>query len=140
HRGVQYSRAIRRYVKKVGRYPSRIEELEDTNNIHFLRRRYKDPITGKDFKLLRMTDVQVSFSPGAASGLAPGIAGATDASAAQGGAPGALNMSALAQGGAGPSSIPSNSQNSRQGETQAGTNDNSDSDQTVQEGSGLQNS
>src|SRR6202166_3834440 len=54
HRGVQYSRAIRRYVKKFGRYPSRIEELESTNNVHYLRKRYKDPITGKDFKFLRM--------------------------------------------------------------------------------------
>jgi hypothetical protein len=54
HRGVQYSRAVRRYFKKFGRYPSRIEELESTNNIRFLRQRYKDPITGKDFKPLHM--------------------------------------------------------------------------------------
>src|SRR5690348_18131404 len=52
HRGVQYSRAIRHYVKKFGRYPTRIEELESTNNIRFLRKKYKDPITGQDFKLL----------------------------------------------------------------------------------------
>src|SRR5437899_13001339 len=32
HRGVQYSRAVRRYVKKFGRYPMRVEELENTNN------------------------------------------------------------------------------------------------------------
>src|ERR1700730_16495909 len=76
HRGVQYSRAIRRYVKKFGHYPARIEELESTNNIHYLRKRYKDPITGKDFKFLRMNEVQSSFSPGAASGLAPGSPGA----------------------------------------------------------------
>src|SRR5712692_12049179 len=50
HRGVQYSRAIRRYVKKFERYPMRIEELENTNNIRFLRKRFKDPITGRDFK------------------------------------------------------------------------------------------
>ena len=49
HRGVQYSRAIRRYVRKFGHYPSRIEDLETTNNVHYLRKRYKDPITGKDF-------------------------------------------------------------------------------------------
>jgi len=64
HRGVQYSRAIRRYVRKFGRYPARIEDLETTNNVHYLRKRYKDPITGKDFKFLRMNDVQISFSPG----------------------------------------------------------------------------
>lgn len=139
HRGVQYSRAIRRYVKKFGRYPSRIEDLENTNNIHFLRKRYKDPITGKDFKLLRMTDVQISFSPGAASGLAPGLTGAADASAIQGGAPGGLNANtAVAQGGPGPSSIPGNPQDSQQVAPQAGTttNDNSDSQQTAQDQSG----
>jgi type II secretory pathway pseudopilin PulG len=32
HRGVQYSRAVRRYYKKFGRYPTRIEDLENTNN------------------------------------------------------------------------------------------------------------
>ncbi len=74
HRGVQYSRAIRRYVKKTGRYPSRLEELENTNNIRFLRKRYKDPITGKDFKLLHVGEVQLSSAPGiaGASALAAG--------------------------------------------------------------------
>ena len=49
HRGVEYSRAIRHYVKKFGRYPTRMEDLENTNNLRFLRKRYKDPVTGKDF-------------------------------------------------------------------------------------------
>jgi type II secretory pathway pseudopilin PulG len=66
HRGVQYSRAIRRYVKKFGRYPTRIEELENTNNLRFLRQRYKDPITGKEFKLLHLGEVQLTFGPGIA--------------------------------------------------------------------------
>ena len=70
HRGVQYSRAIRRYVKKFGRYPTRIEELENTNNMRFLRRRYKDPITGKDFRILRQGDVQM-FPGGGLTGAAP---------------------------------------------------------------------
>src|SRR5216684_9036471 len=64
HRGVQYSRAIRTYYKKFGRYPSRIEELESTNNMRFLRKRYKDPITGKDFKLLHLSDVMQARGPG----------------------------------------------------------------------------
>jgi type II secretory pathway pseudopilin PulG len=58
HRGAEYSRAIRRYTKKMGRYPLRIEDLENTDGLRFLRKRYKDPITGKDFKLLHMTDLQ----------------------------------------------------------------------------------
>ncbi len=76
HRGVQYSRAIRRYVKKFGRYPTRIEDLENTNNMRFLRKRYKDPITGKDFRLLHVGEVQLL--PGA------GLAGATPAGATAG--------------------------------------------------------
>jgi type II secretory pathway pseudopilin PulG len=48
HRGTQYARAIKRFYKKFGRYPARIEELESTNNLRFLRKRYKDPITGSD--------------------------------------------------------------------------------------------
>jgi hypothetical protein len=72
HRGVQYSRAVRRYFKKFGRYPNRIEELENANNIRFLRKRYKDPITGKDFKPLHITDVQLSFVSGAPVSGAPG--------------------------------------------------------------------
>lgn len=151
HRGVQYSRAIRRYVKKFGRYPGRIEDLESTNNIHYLRKRYKDPITGKDFKFLHMNDVQSSFSPGAASGLAPGSPGspgAPDASSAmQGGAPGALNLNNsvpqgnnVPQGGPGPSSIPGSPQNGEQ----TGAGDSSDTDQAAQNqpqtGFGAQNS
>src|SRR5215467_10976981 len=76
HRGVQYSRAIRRYVKKFGRYPTRLEDLENTNNLRFLRKRYKDPITGKDFKLLHVGEVQMM--PGS------GLAGATPVSAMPG--------------------------------------------------------
>lgn len=76
HRGVQYSRAIRVYYKKFGRYPMRLEDLENTNNLRFLRKRYKDPITHKDFKLLHYGEVQMGFgSP---------LAGATAASAMTG--------------------------------------------------------
>src|SRR6266850_3864953 len=56
HRAVGYSRAIRKYYKKFGRYPTRIEELENTNQQRFLRKRYQDPITRKDFKLIRQGD------------------------------------------------------------------------------------
>jgi len=87
HRGVQYSRAVRHYFKKFGRYPNRIEELENTNNYRSLRKRYKDPMTGKDFKPLHMTDVQMSFVGGV-----PGAGLPT----------GGLNPSAAAPGGAGP--------------------------------------
>src|SRR6202142_1429855 len=42
HRGTQYMRAIKKFYTKFGRYPTRIEELENTNNLRFLRKRYKD--------------------------------------------------------------------------------------------------
>jgi len=47
-RGEQYKRAIQLFVRKVGRYPATIEELESLNNIRFLRKRYLDPMTGKE--------------------------------------------------------------------------------------------
>src|SRR5215470_19155114 len=75
HRGVQYSRAVRRYYRKLGRYPTRIEDLENTNNIRYIRKRYKDPMnrdptTGQEleFKFLHMTDVLMSFNSGAPNG------------------------------------------------------------------------
>jgi type II secretory pathway pseudopilin PulG len=70
HRGVSYARAIRRYYRKLGRYPTKIEDLENTNQLRFLRKRYKDPFTGKDFKILRLGDVALG------SGLMLGQPGA----------------------------------------------------------------
>jgi type II secretory pathway pseudopilin PulG len=75
HRGVQYSRAVRAYYKKFSRYPAKIEDLESSNRLRFLRKRYKDPLNcaqGKcaDFKLLHYGEVQMS-------GNALGIPGAT---------------------------------------------------------------
>lgn len=76
HRGVQYSRAIRGYYKKFGRYPVKIEDLENTNHIRFLRKRYKDPLNCKnskceDFKLLHFGEVQMALS-GIGGGVIPG--------------------------------------------------------------------
>ena len=48
HRGEEYARAVRKFYRKFGRYPLSIEQLENTNNMRFLRRRFKDPMTGKD--------------------------------------------------------------------------------------------
>jgi type II secretory pathway pseudopilin PulG len=47
-RGKQYIRAIKMYYKKFGAYPPNIDALVKTNEIRFLRKRYLDPITGKD--------------------------------------------------------------------------------------------
>jgi len=48
HRAREYTGAIKRFYRKFGRYPLTIEQLENTNNFRFLRKRYKDPMTGKD--------------------------------------------------------------------------------------------
>jgi hypothetical protein len=48
HRGKQYRRAIQLYYRKFHAYPPTMEALEKSNEIRFLRRRYKDPMTGKD--------------------------------------------------------------------------------------------
>lgn len=59
-RGLQYKRAIRLYYKKFGAYPTDIKQLEKTNEIRFLRKRYTDPITGKDdWRLIHMGEAKV---------------------------------------------------------------------------------
>lgn len=60
HRGMQYQRAIRLYVRKMGHYPVSLDQLENTNEIRFLRRRYKDPMTGKDeWRLIHLGEAKV---------------------------------------------------------------------------------
>ncbi len=48
-RGHEYQRAVQLFYRKFrGQYPVSFDQLENTNNMRFLRRRYKDPFTGKD--------------------------------------------------------------------------------------------
>jgi hypothetical protein len=51
-RGGEYTRAIQKYQRKFGVYPTSIDQLVSTNGLRFLRKAYKDPMTGKDFRLL----------------------------------------------------------------------------------------
>ena len=46
--GEQYKRAIQLYVRKFNRYPADFDALDNTQNLRFLRHKYKDPMTGKD--------------------------------------------------------------------------------------------
>jgi type II secretory pathway pseudopilin PulG len=48
HRANQYRRAIQLYYRKFQAYPPNMEALEKSNQIRFLRKRYRDPVTGKD--------------------------------------------------------------------------------------------
>jgi type II secretory pathway pseudopilin PulG len=134
HRGVQYARAVKRYFKKFGTYPTSIEALENTNNMRFLRRRYKDPITGKDFKLLHFGEVQVFATNavgtpvsqmGGQSGFPSGMAGAAAMQNS------GLSPAALAQqGGLGQGVA---------GGVQMGSSDNSQPGTAVTQPSGIQN-
>ena len=70
-RGTQYKRAIQVFYRKFSRYPTDLDALSNTNNIHFLRRRYKDPMTGEDeWRLIHsagpgiFTDSLVNAPPG----------------------------------------------------------------------------
>jgi type II secretory pathway pseudopilin PulG len=63
HRGVQYTRAIRAFTKTTARYPLRLEELQSTDSRRFIRKLYKDPITGKDFRLLHVSDIHPDTAP-----------------------------------------------------------------------------
>ncbi len=75
HRGAEYARAVKKYYKKFGRYPTSIEQLENTNNIRFLRKRYSDPMS-KDGKWrpVRYGEVQLGQQGGGAGSIG-GLAG-----------------------------------------------------------------
>ncbi|HLX70948.1 MAG TPA: type II secretion system protein, partial [Verrucomicrobiae bacterium] len=133
HRGVQYSRAIRAFVKKVGRYPTRLEELDNTNQIKFLRRHYKDPITGKDFRLLHQGEVQISFGAGIAGAAQLGANTLQGAQAVQQQAAGQIAQGlAAANGGFG--NTGGSSFNGLNASNSSSSNSNSDQNGTPQNG------
>jgi type II secretory pathway pseudopilin PulG len=79
HRGTMYMRAIQHFYKKVGRYPTSVEELENSNHIRYLRKRYKDPMSWdsqahkeRDFKLMHMQDILLNNGPVLGGAPTPG--------------------------------------------------------------------
>jgi type II secretory pathway pseudopilin PulG len=73
HRGVQYTRAIRAYYKKFQRYPTKLEDLDNSNNLRYLRKHYKDPLNkNKDFRLLHYGEQGVTMAGGIAGAVIPG--------------------------------------------------------------------
>jgi len=63
HRGMDYAMAIKRFVHKTGRYPASLEQLEDTNHVRFLRKRYKDPMTIEgEWRLIHQGEAQIKLT------------------------------------------------------------------------------
>ncbi|HUS19338.1 MAG TPA: hypothetical protein VMZ25_06785 [Terriglobales bacterium] len=92
HRGKQYQRGIQLYFRKFGRFPASLDDLQNTNNIRFLRHKYTDPITGKDeWRLIRFGQAKPRTPPaylGGAQGGRPGQPGGLQSQGSQGVLPG----------------------------------------------------
>lgn len=72
HRGREYAIAVKRFYHKNGTYPVSIDQLENTNNLRYLRRRYKDPMTESgEFKLVHLGEAQINV-PTTAAGINTG--------------------------------------------------------------------
>jgi type II secretory pathway pseudopilin PulG len=84
-RGKEYAMAIRRFYHKNGAYPLSLEQLEDTNHMRFLRKRFKDPMTPEgEWKLIHVGEAQFNL-PAPGTGV-PGQTGTLTTSPAGGAA------------------------------------------------------
>src|SRR4030095_9423005 len=73
-RGEQYARAILLYSQKnSGQFP---QNLDDLVNQHYLRKKWKDPITDDDFAILPAAFCATGVPGGAPGGAIPGRGGA----------------------------------------------------------------
>jgi hypothetical protein len=111
HRGEQYERAVKRYYRKVGSYPTSIEQLENTSQVRYLRKKYKDPMSADGlWKPVHLTDIRLKAGGGVMpSGGGTGLnqspsstAAAGAATAAQGAAGNGLFGSTVTQTPPGP--------------------------------------
>lgn len=82
HRGRDYATAVKRFVhKNGGQYPVSVEQLENTNHIRFLRKKYVDPMTGEsDWKMVHVGEAEIKIptpNPGLSGGggTNPGLFG-----------------------------------------------------------------
>lgn len=89
NRGTQYAIAIKKFFHKTGNYPTSLDQLEDTNHIRFLRKKFTDPMTGEaNWKLIHVGEAELPFPPNQNPGL-PGSGNPT----LQGSTPGGLGGS-----------------------------------------------
>jgi type II secretory pathway pseudopilin PulG len=105
HRGKDYATAVKRFVhKNGGRYPASVEQLENTNHIRFLRKKYVDPMTGEsDWKMVHVGEAEIKIpapNPGLSGGGGqnPGLFGSGGPNTGAGGlgaGDGSQNNSAL---------------------------------------------
>ena len=89
HRGAQYSRAIRWYAKNTGHYPLTLEELYQPGGLKYIRRLYKDPVTGRDFRLLHTSDIMSATGTVDLNGHAAGTQNGAGADSDSAGSPAA---------------------------------------------------
>jgi len=59
-RANEYKRAIQLFYRKYKTYPQSLDDLETTRNMRFLRRRYMDPLTGKEWRLVDNSPIRRS--------------------------------------------------------------------------------
>ena len=83
NRGTQYAIAIKKYFRKTGNYPTSLEQLEDTNHIRFLRKKYTDPMTGEaNWKLVHLGEAEIPLpqnrNPGLPGSGNPQLQGSTN--------------------------------------------------------------
>lgn len=73
HRGKEYAMAIKRFYHSPasrGTYPISLDQLDNTNNMRFLRKHFKDPMTvDGEWKLIHLGEAQIQLSnPGGVPG------------------------------------------------------------------------
>ena len=82
NRGTEYAKAIKKYFHKNNNYPTSLDQLEDTNHIRFLRKKYVDPMTGEaNWKLVHAGEAQIKLpqtnNPGLPGSGNPTLQGST---------------------------------------------------------------
>src|SRR5262249_48358765 len=71
----EYATAVKKFYHKNGTYPVSLDQLENTNQIRFLRKRYKDPMNpDSEWRLIHPGEAQVNITtaPSPAASPSPG--------------------------------------------------------------------